>query len=132
MYRQIGDREIRDALSAANGADPDRQMDYKQLFNFQYDDNARMTTFGGVFFDRASDADFRACAFERLKFFRPGVDHFRIRAPKPALREIAHLERQLPLAQGANLDFGPMPHKDANDYIELYRYLPTFAPIDLI
>ncbi len=92
LYRQIGDRKIRDALSAANGADPDRQMDYKQLFNFKYDDNARMTTFDGVFFDRASDADFRACAFERLKFFRPGVDHFRIRAPKLTLREIAHLE----------------------------------------
>lgn len=133
FYRRIGDSEIRDALSTANGVrEAGARLDYEQLFNFQYDDGARMATFGGVFFEREKRAEFEACTFDRLMFVRHGTETFRIRAPKLTLREIAHLERQLPKKEEAELDFGPMPKSDAEHYIELYRYLPTFLPVDLM
>ncbi|MEJ8574153.1 O-methyltransferase [Microbaculum marinum] len=133
FYRRVGNSEILDALSTANGVrEPAERLDYEQLFNFQYDDGAKMATFGGVFFDREKRAAFDACAFDRLMFNRNGAEPFRIRAPKLTLREIAHLERQLPLPEGTELDFGPMPQSDAQHYIELYRYLPTFVPVDLM
>jgi hypothetical protein len=133
FYRNVGDSEIRNALSTANGVRaPEERLDYEQLFNFQYDDGAKMATFGGVFFEREKRAELEACAFDRLMFIRHGSDAFRIRAPKLTLREIAHLERQLPLAEGEEVDFGPMPPSDARHYIDLYRYLPTFLPVDLM
>ena len=133
FYRRVGDSEIRDALSTANGVRPTSdRLDYEQLFNFQYDDGAKMVTFGGVFFDRAKRSDYEACAFDRLMFIRHGEDAYRIRAPKLTSREIAYLERQLPLPEGTELDLGPMPASDAQRYIELYRYLPTFVPVDLL
>ena len=133
LYRRIGDGEIRDALSAANGVrEKAAKLSYEQLFNFQYDDGAKMLTFGGVFFESAKCSELEACAFDRLVFIREDSAPFRIRAPKLTLREMSHLERQLPLPEGSKLDFGPMPESDAKRYIELYRYLPTFLPVDLL
>jgi hypothetical protein len=132
FYRRVGDAEIRDALSTANGVRAEGEhIEYEQLFNFQYDDDAKMATFGGVFFSANNRGALETCAFDRLDFIRHGEEAFRISAPKLTLREISHLERQLPLAPGSELDFGPMPRKDANEYIRLYRYLPAFLPVDL-
>ena len=133
LYRRLADSEIRDALSTANGVrEPATQLCYEQLFNFNYEDGARMATFGGVFFEKNKISEFEACAFDRLNFVRQGSGAFRNSAPKLTLREIAHLERQLPLAEGSDLDFGPMPESDACHYIRLYRYLPTFVPVDFL
>lgn len=133
LNRRVGESEIRHALSIANGVrEPIAGMDYEQLFNFQYDDGAQMATFGGVFFEKERRAELGACAFDRLMFIRHEAEAFRIRAPKLTLREIAHLERQLPLPDGTEPDFGPMPASDAKHYIDLYRYLPTFLPVDLL
>ena len=133
LYRRVGDNEIRDALSTANAVrEVEDRLDYEQLFNFRYEDGARMATFGGVFFNEASHAELEACAFERLAFVRHDASTFDIRTPKLTQREIAHLERQLPLADGSGIDVGPIPESDANQYIELYRYLPAFLPVDLL
>ncbi|MGI3213048.1 O-methyltransferase [Roseovarius tibetensis] len=133
FYRRVGDSEIRDALSTANGVRSGaKRLNYEQLFNFQYNDGAKMVTFGGVFFEREKRAEYEACAFDRLMFLRQGTEAYRIQAPKLTLREIAHLERQLPLPEGSELDLGPMPSSDAQRYIELYRFLPTFVPVDLM
>lgn len=133
LYRRVGDSEIRDALSTANGVRSGaKRLNYEQLFNFQYNDGAKMVTFGGVFFEREKRAEYEACAFDRLMFLRQGTEPYRIQAPKLTLREIAHLERQLPLPEGSELDLGPMPSSDAQRYIELYRFLPTFVPVDLM
>ena len=133
LYRDVGDNEIRDALFTANGVrKPNERLDYEQLFNFQYSDGAKMTTFGGVFFESKRRADFNACAFDRLMFFRSGDMPFRISTPKLTLREIGHLEHQLSLSKGTKPKFEPIPQTTAENYIELYRYLPTFVPIDLM
>ena len=69
FYRRLADSEIRDALSTANGVrEPATQLCYEQLFNFNYEDGARMATFGGIFFEKNKISEFEACAFDRLKF----------------------------------------------------------------
>ena len=133
FYRRVGDSEIRDGLSVANGVrEPGELLDYEQLFNFQYEDGARMATFGGVFFEQEKRYQFDDCAFDRLMFIRNAAEAFSIRAPNLTLREIAHLERQLPLPEGTEIDFGSMPKSDAERYIDLYRYFPTFLPVELM
>ncbi len=132
FYRRIGDGEIRDALSTANGVRrSEDRIDYEQIFNFRYEDGAKMLTFGGVFCSASDRGAFDACAFDRLDFVRRGKEGFRINSPKLTLREISHLERQLPLPPGTDVDFGPMPQRDAEEFIRLYRYLPAFLPVDL-
>lgn len=133
FYRTVGDSEVRDAVGIANGVRTHhKRLNYEQLFNFQYEDGAQMTTFGGVFFEEDKKSELLACAFDRLAFIRRGAEAFRIRAPKLTLREIAHLERQLPISESEEIDFGPIPPKDARAYIELYRYMPAFVPVDLV
>ena len=133
FYRAIGDGEIREALSVANGVrGKHERMDYRQLFNFQYQDGARMTTFGGVFFADHKKHDLEVCSFDRLMFVRHGVEAFRIDPPSLTLREMAHLERQLPRLGSSDLDLGPIPEKDAKSYCVLYRYLPTFLPVEVV
>ena len=133
LYRKVADAEVRDALSAANGVRrSEDERDYEQLFNFHYEDDARMATFGGVFFERRKHEEFQACAFERLSFVRNNATSFHIPTPKLTSREVAHLERQLPLSEGSNLEYEPMPKRDAMQYKELYRYLPTFLPVELL
>ena len=133
LYWRVTNSEIRDALSTANGVrEMATRLCYEQLFHFRYNDGARMATFGGVFFEQEKRNEFDACGFDRLSFVRRSGEAFRISAPKLTLREMAHLERQLPLASGANPHYGPMPEKDANQYLQLYRYLPMFFPVDLL
>ena len=133
LYRRVGDGEIRDALSVANGVrDIPERLSYEQLFNFQYRDGALMATFGGVFFRQQEQHDLEACSFDRLMFVRRGAEPFRIRAPNLTLREVAHLERQLSLLGSSELDIGPIPEQDAKNYVALYRYLPTFLPVEIM
>ena len=133
IYRQIGSNEIRDTLAIANSVrESTLQIEYEQLFNFQYKDGARMATFGGVFFERERRDQLESCAFDRLMFIRHGAEAFRIDSPLLTLREIAYLERQLPLAEDSGLDYGPMPVTDANRFIRLYRYLPMYLPVELL
>ena len=133
LYRQVIDSEIRDALSVANGVrEKATLLNYEQLFNFQYDDGARMATVGGVFFEQGKRHEFDVCAFDRLSFVRRDEKAFQIFEPKLTLLEIAYLERQLPLPEGSKLDFGSMPEKDACFHSRFYRYLPTFLPVDLL
>ncbi len=133
FYRGVGDGEIREALSVANGVrETPERVSYEQLFNFQYQDGARMATFGGVFFRQQARHELEACSFDRLMFIRHGAEVLRIHAPNLTLREVAHLEQQLPLLGSSGLDIGPIPERDAESYVALYRYLPTFLPVEMM
>lgn len=131
FYRGVAGSELLDALSNANAVSADGHICYSQIFNFQYEDGAKMSTFGGVFWKNDRREEFDACNFGRLGFMRSGDKAFRITTPKLTIREINHIERQLPLPHGAVLDLGPIPEKDANEYMKLYRFLPAFFPVEL-
>lgn len=129
--RQILANEIEKTLADRNGVRPDPQkIEFRQIFNFHYQDGARMLTFGGIFYDRGQQAIFDQCAFSDLPFVRSGPESFLIDTPKLTTREIKRLEMQMPL-NGAALDRGAMPPRDADSYVSIYRYFHHFTPIDL-
>ena len=133
FYRRVGNSEIRDALSSANGVrEEESRLSYEQLFHFHYEDGARMATFGGVFFENRKIGEFQDCAFDRLSFVCGGSEPFLIPTPKLTLREVLHLERQMPVADRSKIDYGQIPKKDADNYINLYRFFPAFLPVDLL
>jgi hypothetical protein len=131
FYRRVGTSELEEALSNANAVRVEGQLLYKQLFNFQYEDGARMVTFGGVFYRADRQAEFDACAFDKLPFVKTDHETFRIKSPKLTIREISHIERQLPLREGHELDLGPIPEEDAREYLRLYRFLPAYFPVEM-
>lgn len=132
FYRECAMSELSDALSNANAvrSESDR-IGFSQIAYFQYEDGARMATFGGVFYktDRKNELD--ACSFSNVSFARFDKAAFRIGSPKLTFREITHIERQLPLANGAKLDLGPIPPAEAQEYVNLYRFLPSMFPVEV-
>ncbi len=132
VFREVIINEIAVAIADRNGVlPPSQHMEFEQIFNFQYADGAHMLTVGGVFFDKGQRGLFTSCMFGDLNFVRPGPDAFRIGIPKLTLRELRMLEEQMPLAPGRRVAPGPMPRRDASQFVKIYRYFPNFATVDL-
>jgi hypothetical protein len=130
LFRRIIFNQIAATLAMLNGVRSESQkMQFEQTVYFQYEDDARMMTVGGVLFDRGQKLIFDQCAFSDLEFYRAGEEPFRIDIPKLTTKEIAFLDRQMPLALGENLTLGSIPLRDAQQYIRIYRYFPNFVAV---
>ncbi len=65
--------------------------------------------------------------FDELPFSRFGKDEYVINVPYLTIKEMRHLNAQLPKMEEADLDIPGVPPSDVKAYAELYRYFPTFA-----
>jgi len=103
----------------------------KQLCYFRYRDGAVMATIGWLITNDAVDKLLPTCNFEKLVFFRDGSNPFKIRIPLITPYEIQIMERGLPsdLSDG-NYDWIPLA--DRTDFLNIYRYLPTFGILENI
>ena len=120
--------EVEDGLQRANEVrGRGQRMKFRQFVAFEYADNAKMTTIGGVFIDAGQDAVFDSAGFGDLSFYRAGDDALRIEVPLLTPREMRELDRSLPCPEGEAIEPGPIPPRDAKHYAALYRYLPNFA-----
>lgn len=130
-YREILDEQIRVALSERNTGQPAAaSMNYQQLFNFHYQDGAKMLTVGGLVYDSGHEAAFRKCAFDDFEFSCGGADAYRIVVPKLTLREMRYLDTTLPRGAFDDLDEIGIPVGDARKYAVVYRYFPKFVDIE--
>ena len=132
--------EIEETLRNRNGLrsrdrnglrSPEREVEYKPLFNFLYQDNARMLTVGGIFYETGDRASLERCEFEKLDFVRSNAAFYEIEVPMLTHRECLYLDKKLP---EGNSDAGKqigLTEKDINNYKRLYRYFTTFAEIEL-
>ena len=119
---------IEESLVSRNGTLPAKEkLIYRQIFNFRYSDGATMLTLGGVLFEAGDQAKFDACSFDELPFVRFGEEAYTIKVPCLTLKEMRHLNAQLPEKEGTNLDIPDVPPSDVEAYAKLYRYFPTFA-----
>ena len=126
--RRIVRDEVESGLQRANEARaPGQRTKFRQFVAFEYADNAKMTTVGGVFIDAGQDAVFDSAGFEDLSFFRAGDDAVRIEVPLLTPREMRHLDQSLPCPEGKVIESGAIPGRDAKHYAALYRHLPNFA-----
>lgn len=129
VFRNVIIGEIERALEDRNAVLPPAQrMNYRQVFNFRYEDGVPMTTVGVVFFDVGQRGLFDMCGFDELAFVRSQEDLFEIAIPKLTPKEIKALDAQMP--QGAELALGSIPERDAGQYARLYRYFPNLAFVE--
>ena len=126
-YHRIMNNEILERLHDRNGSlDPDRKLNYRQLFNFHYADGAQMLTVGGIIYEQRQQATFDRCAFRKhLDFIREGAEPYLIETPNLTFRELHYLDSKLPTR--ATIRDAFIPQADVDRYARLYRYFPRFA-----
>jgi hypothetical protein len=132
ISREILDSTIKDAVSQRSRAlAKSRRLVYRQLFHFHYEDGAKMVTVGGLLYYGRQSKTVDLVDFESLPFVRPGSDPWHIEVPSLTLREMKHLDRQLPSADPRQLTAPRVPTADLERYARLYRYFPGFVDAEL-
>jgi hypothetical protein len=132
VYRRIINNQISQRINERNGGlEEPRQLLYRQLFNFRYADAAKMLSVGGLIYERRQQEIVERCDFERhFDFVRSGDDTYFIETPNLTLREIHHLDSQLP--KGTRKVKGKsIPSEDIEKYAKIYRYFPRFAEAEI-
>lgn len=128
VCRKVIDSRIREALSSRNSAGPAHlKMSYSQIVHFIYSDGAIMLTVGGVFVSADEEYKLTACGFNDLPFVRSAETPYKIVVPCLTLKEMRHLNAQLPFRPDQPSPPPGVPATDTQRYTELYRYFPTFA-----
>jgi hypothetical protein len=132
VSRRIVVNKIRETLDARNGGRPDlARFDFKQLFNFHYEDDARMLTVGGLLYERGQQHILSSCSFEQLRFVRTAEEPYRIDVPKLTYKELRFVDAQLPAADIRSVERRGIPMEELQRYESLYRYFPAFAVTDI-
>ena len=131
VNRQIIAAELEGALSDRNGGlPPNAWLRYKQLFNFNYRDGARMLTTGGLVYDVGQENLVSYCGFDQLDFVRDGRVAYEIVVPNLTFREMRHIDAQLPPGAGQDVA-APVKAEDLAAYMAIYRYFPRFVEVEL-
>jgi len=107
------------AYSAAREA---HGLPFRQLFNFEYADDAKMLTWGGIVTSSAIDRTIDSCRFEDLQFVRTGVEAFEISVPVLTEREFTYLEAELVGSTGALPKIKGVDSKDIEAFAQMYRW----------
>ena len=126
--------EIKQTLSRRNGLYknlPDDKIEYNPLFNFLYQDGAKMLTVGGIFYERGDKARLEQCEFENLEFVKSDATFYEIDVPILTHRERLYLDKTLPEGNSSEGEQIGLTEKDINNYKRLYRYFTTFGEIEL-
>lgn len=128
ISRRVIHSSLEEALSARNGVLPSgKKLVNRQIFNFNYSDDARMLTVGWIFYEADDHSKFDACLFNELNFVRFKEEPYTIKVPCLTIKEMRHLNAQLPRAATDEVAIPGVPPSDIKHYAELYRYFPTFA-----
>ncbi|MGH8543152.1 MAG: O-methyltransferase [Gammaproteobacteria bacterium] len=131
VCRRIMRNKLDETLVARNGPrDAGARLQFHQLFNFEYADDAKMLTFGGLFCEKGQSALVSNCNFNALPFVRNDAEPCRIEVPKLTYREIHHLQAQFP-GDGNHIDRHGIPEPDVDRFRNVYRYFPVFAPTEI-
>lgn len=134
VFREIINNEIIDTLENRNGVlREEMKVQYKQLFNFHYSDNTKMLTVGGIIYSQEQEPKVNKCSFERFPFIRFDENPYKIEVPYLTYRELRKLDSELPTNDIDSLKavLPGVPEKDIKNYLDVYRYFPTFAEAEL-
>ncbi len=133
VHGRIVTNEISQTLVTRNGGlDAKDKLQYRQLFNFQYADGAKMGTVGGVLFREGDKPGIERCAFDDLDFVRSDEMPYRIEVPKLTYRELRFLNSHLPSEHNGGPPESPIPEREFGYYARVYRYFPAFAEADIV
>lgn len=130
LSRSMFFNEISRALETRRIANPDDEVRFRVICEFEYEDGAKMTSLALVFYSPADEGVLNSCGFESLEFLNADNSPVYIPTPKLTLKEFRELESQLPLSNGRQLEIGFVPEAEAKGFAAMYRYLPNFAVIE--
>ena len=111
------------------GVAEEEQIKFQQLVNFEYEDDAKMMTFGGVLYSESMMDSIEKANFEELKFVEKGSDLFKIENPNLTLVEARSLDEALPDEPISNEV--PISDEKKEMYEKIYRYYPSFVETEL-
>jgi len=132
VYKRIIQNEIEETLVVRNGTRPSNlKIHYRQLFNFNYADGAKMLSTGGIIYDEGQTGKLEGCGFNKLSFIKNGDDPYLIEVPNLTLREIRYLNSQLPTSDPSSLINHGLSLDDVEKFARIYRYFPSFAEADI-
>lgn len=126
--RRIVSNEIEATLAARNGPlPPSEQLEYFQIFNFNYADGTKMATFGGVVVGGDDRQRLSRGHFKDFSFFCSGSEPYAIHIPKLTVRETRWLNQRFPYSLGT---LQKIPRKEVDKYRRIYRYFPEFLEVE--
>jgi putative O-methyltransferase len=126
------DQMVRTCRDRSAALSPERKVGFQKLFDFQYQDVAKMLTVGGVLFEERERHLFEACRFDGLPFTVAGDDrYFELKVPSLTYRETRHLDRQMPAKKRRPVRAPGLTPAQVREYEEVYRWYPTFAETEL-
>jgi hypothetical protein len=141
VLRKIFLNEIHEHLKNRSqiAMDDGQKFMFKQLFNFKYEDGAKMLTFGGVILKNYQESTFNKANFSDLDFLSFDEKEYKIEVPKLTFREINHLDSKLHkqvTTEGGKLKIEKqfkkeyskfLKEEDILKYYKIYRYYPNFT-----
>lgn len=118
------------AFSDADAGKPVKRRPL-QVCNFKYrDGTVDMLTIGWVVVSDTDIPVFEDCNFSTLPFYRDGEQAYFLKVPLVTPFEIREMERALPDLAVESLCWIPRAERDA--FGNSYRFLPNFAPVEMI
>lgn len=106
---------------------------YQQLFNYGYNDGARMLTFGGIVFKNSQRPVVDGYRFNSYDFVKKGEEYCNLTFPIITNKEYHTLNEFLPFTTKADflnieaLKFIPTVHR--KNYYDVYKFYPSYIEI---
>jgi len=130
VIKRMMDTIINDVLMEKNCGivNEEEKYLYKQLIYFTYKDGASMTSIGGMIIKNKDLDKFHLCKFEDLFYVSTEDISYNIVAPNFTLKELQHINEQLPCNDISQLDVPPGIKRDQLEkFLEVYRYFPYYT-----
>lgn len=122
---------ILDTIPTVNqGHAPDEAIQYRQLYNFHYEDGTKMLTTGGIIVKASHSSSLEKCGFNQLQYIKSDQEAFRIDPPFLTHREMRKIESLIPTNSDDLLSI-PIKASDIQRYEKFYRYFPHFAEAEI-
>lgn len=131
LCRIITSSSIQKVLATRNlGSEADQKFSFELLCQFDYADGHSMATFVFIVFEEADRNKFDRCNFQSLDFLGTLGETIKIQMPFMTLKEIRHVEGQLPTDDVTQIKTQGVPGSDVKKFAAIYRYLPNFAVLE--
>jgi uncharacterized membrane protein len=128
LYKRILDNQLEQSIININSARSAKEkLCYKQVFNFRYADGCRMLTVGWLIFEQHFSDIADQCKFDKNFNVEKSNEAYEIKIPNLTIKEIQHLDGQMPASNCDDLNRICIPLKDVKSYAELYKYFPSFV-----
>ncbi len=126
LVRKMMYDQVEDAFDARASVEGDK---LEQFINFIYRDGARMMTLGWVINGKDEESFIKKSGIDQLEYYRHDDTPFEIKTPILTPREVAHMNKQLPVDDGDQPECPGLSEREIAEYSSVYRYYPVFHEV---